>query len=122
MKPLSEIINSEADARLYWTTLFGEPEYFSSFDELRDIDDMLEKLKAEKSILETEISHRDVKYMNEFKINRAIELHFLIECGIKYLDECSEEAIVVEKDLEHAYAHWQGSVDDDLFTRDYLEN
>ena len=114
MKPY---INSKNDAWAYWTEKFACPEYFTSFNELTDIDTHLEELKKEKESIDYAVNHRDLKYMNEFTIDRSIELHFLIEVGTKYLDECTQTATTVEGELVAEYE--KDFSDDDLFTRDF---
>ena len=121
-------INSENDAWAYFNDEYGLPEYFSSFDELSDVEDELEALKKEKESVDYAIKHRDPKFMAEFTVNRAIELHFLITVGERYLEECKEETTAVEKDNEGAYEYGKDCVEeyykdtydeDDLFPRDF---
>jgi hypothetical protein len=83
-----KIINSTKDARRYWEEEFGLPEYFSSFGELTDVEIKLADLQTEQEKLNREIQSRDATYINEYKINRAIELHFLTEVGFTYLEKC----------------------------------
>lgn len=101
---------SEAEALSYWNNEFGLPEYYSSFDEIFDPEAKLGELMLEKQKLEREIANRNVESVNHFTINRLIELHFLVEMGNKYIEECSIVAGRVEEDLESE------------FTRDYEEN
>ncbi|MFA6569970.1 MAG: hypothetical protein WCT77_01900 [Bacteroidota bacterium] len=127
-KTENEIINSDLDALTYWNEEFGLPEYFVSFKEVYDVDDKLEEFKNEKKELEHEIQVRDVQYLNQFKLNRAIELHFLIEVGNKYIRECALTAESREKKLEADFEESYESKlnnswnDDELFTRDFDKN
>jgi hypothetical protein len=122
-----KIINSDIDAITYWNDEFGLPEYFVSFNEVQEVDDKLEEFKNEKKELEHEIKVRDVQYINQFKINRVIELHFLIEIGDKYLKECALTAESKEEnlvsDFEESYEQKLNKVwdDDGLFTRDLTD-
>ena len=115
-----KMINSKEDALEYWTTEFGSPEFFEAFEELNDVDKALEDFKAERKAIETEIFYRDAKSINSFKINRAIELYFLVSVGITYLNDCSKEATFTESDAEPEYE--KNYKEDDLFTRNYEEN
>jgi len=111
---------SEAEALSYWNNEFGLPEYYASFDELVDVEVKLDELKTEKRKVEQEIKTRNVDSINHFTINRAIELHFLVEVGIKYLDKCAMIAGAVEDELESEYERdFTEYNDDDLFTRNY---
>ena len=110
-------INSKSDALSYWYNKFGEPQYFSSFNELTDIGTHLEELRKEKEEVDYAVKNRDPKYMNEFTIDRSIELHFLIEVGDTYLEACTESTTVVENEMESEYE--KDFSDDDLFTRDF---
>ncbi len=112
-----KIINSTKDARRYWEEEFGLPEYFSSLGELTDVELKLVDLQTEQEKLNREIQSRDATYINEYKINRAIELHFLVEMGNKYIEECSTVTGRVENDLESDFS--QDFSDDNLFTRNY---
>lgn len=114
---------SEAEALSYWNNEFGLPEYYSSFDELVDVEMKLDELKSEKDRVEREINSRDINYINSHTINRAIELHFLVEMGIKYLDACAMIAGQVEDERESEYERdFTEYNDDNLFTRNYEED
>ena len=120
---MAQYINSKEDALHYWNDEYGLPESFSSFDELNDVEDEIKALKKEKESVDYAIKHRDLKYMNEFTINRAIELHFLIEVGDKYLEDCHSEATIADKDLDRDYKdEFDYSNKDDLFENGYEEN
>lgn len=120
-------INSEEDALAFWIEEYGEPNSFISFDELADVEIKLAYLKLEDESLKREIASRDVFHMNEYKINKSIELHFLLEAGSRYFDACAEYAGMQEERLEKEYDrdfreyndykdNWR---DDSLFPRNY---
>jgi len=96
-------INSNKEALDYWVNEFGSPEYFSSYNELMDVENQLENFKEEHSKLQHEIELRDEKYMNEYKIDRNIDLHFLIETGKNYLKDCEQYAELAERAVEPEY-------------------
>ena len=84
---------------------------------MTDIGTHLEELRKEKEEVDYAVKNRDPKYMNEFTIDRSIELHFLIEVGDTYLEACTESTTVVENEMESEYE--KDFSDDDLFTRDF---
>ena len=110
----------EAESLSYWNNEFGLPEYYSAFSEVADVEIRLGELMLEKEKLEREIATRNVESINQFTINRAIELHFLIEVGGKYLEQCILVAGKIEEEMESEYS--RDFSDDNLFTRDYEEN
>jgi len=110
----------EAESLSYWNNEFGLPEYYSAFSEVADVEIRLGELMLEKEKLEREIATRNVESINQFTINRAIELHFLIEMGGKYLEQCVLVAGKIEEEMESEYS--RDFSDDNLFTRDYEEN
>jgi len=121
---MADTINSNKEAREYWENEFGSPEFFSSYEELTDPEMKLEEFKSEYKKLQHEVNIREVGTINEFKINRNIELHFLIHEGEPYLVECAEKVELVENDLVEEYNadFVEGlSKEDDLFTRNYEE-
>lgn len=111
---------SEAEALSYWNNEFGLPEYYSSFDEIVDPEVRLGELMLEKEKIEREIKVRNVETINQFTINRAIELHFLIEVGTKYINACTAVVGTIEDEMKSEYE--RNFSDDDLFTRNYEEN
>ena len=111
---------SEAEALSYWNNEFGLPEYYSSFDEIVDPEVRLGELMLEKEKIEREIKVRNVETINQFTINRAIELHFLIEVGTKYINACAAVVGTIEDEMKSEYE--RNFSDDDLFTRNYEEN
>lgn len=113
-------INSERDALAYWEEEFGSPQYFFSFNELADVEMELANLQTEKDKLDREIQSRDVERMNEYSINRAIELHFLLEVGNKYFTKCIDHVSEEEESLENEFS--RDLEDDNLFTRNYEED
>lgn len=108
---------SEAEALSYWNNEYGLPEYYTSFDEITDVEVKLGELMLEKEKIEHEISIRNIDTINQFTFNRAIELHFLIEMGSKYLEQCVLVAGKVEDEMESEFS--RDFSDDNLFTRDY---
>ena len=116
----TRVINSKADARAYWEEEFGSPEYFSSFDELTDVEVKMADLQIEKDRIDREIKSRDTDHMNEYTINRAIELHFLIEVGSVYFEECIIQAGREEDAREHEFDDYEDRWrEDSLFPREY---
>lgn len=111
----NSVNTSEAEAVSYWNNEFGLPEYYSSYTEIFDAETKLGELMLEKQKLEREIANRNVESINQHIINRLIELHFLVEMGNKYIEECSMVAGRVEDDLESEFAR-------DLFTKNYKED
>jgi len=122
MKPTETVrrINSEEDAWAFWEEEYGSPRFFSAFTELADVEIKLADLNIEQEKVNKEIQARDVERMNEFIINRAIELHFLIVVGAIYFEQCIRVAGKVEEELESEFT--RDFTDDDLFTRNYEEN
>jgi hypothetical protein len=121
---MADTINSNKDAREYWVNEFGSPEFFSSYEELTDPEMKLEEYKKEYEKLQHEVNIREVGTINEFKINRNIELHFLVHEGEPYLIECANQVELVEKDLVEEYNGDfvnELSAEDDLFTRNFEE-
>ena len=122
-------INSESEAFDFWINTYGEPVAYSSFDEIQDPEDKLEELRKEKKEIEKEIEFRNVSKMNEYTIDRAIELHFLVLAGEKYIDECQIQAGMKEEAMEDEYVKFTHEFDsyndpyreDGLFPRDYEE-
>ena len=113
-------INSEHDAWAYWEEEYGSPQYFFAYTELADVEIKLADLQLEKESVNREIQTRDVFHMNEFKINRAIELYFLVEVGDKYFAKCIEHIGLEEERLESEFS--RDFTDDDLFTRKFEED
>ncbi len=97
------MINSMEDATSYWFNTHGEPCNFTSFNELMEIEIELSDLKSENEKLKHEIKNRNIESMNEYKINRAIELHFLTEVGEKYINSCIEYVTMEESKFEKEY-------------------
>ena len=110
-------INSEQDAWEYWEEEYGSPKFFSAFTELTDVEIKLADLQLEQEKVNREIQARDVERMNEFIINRAIELHFLIVVGALYFEQCIRVAGKTEEALESEFS--RDFTDDDLFTRKF---
>lgn len=113
-------MSTKTESISYWPNEFGEPYTFSQYDELMGIEMQIENFEAELTSIEKEIHARPAESMNQFKINRAIELHFLLKAGRKYLTDCAlivndrEEQMVEE--YESQSSTWSN---DNLFTRDY---
>ena len=115
-------INSEKEALDFWINGFGESVAYTSFDQLKDVDDKLNGLRDEYKELNFEIQSRDVSKMAEFKINRAIELHFLIEAGDKYFNECGNKLEKYQEEFEPAYefdSEYDPYKEDGLFPSKY---
>lgn len=113
-------INSDHDAWMYWEEEYGLPNSFSRYTELSDVEIRLSYLQIEQESLNKEIQSRDVNYMNGATINRAIELHFMVEVGSKYFTKCIEAAGQAEEEMESEFS--RDFTDDNLFTQDYEEN
>jgi hypothetical protein len=113
-------INSEPDAWAYWEEEYGSPKFFSAFTELTDVEIKLAELQLEQEKINKEIKNRDVSRMNEYTINRAIELHFLVTIGVLYFEQCIRATDKEEELREHEFDsvedRWR---EDSLFPRDY---
>lgn len=97
------VYTSEAESLSYWNNEFGSPEYYSSFDELADAEVRLNELVLEKEKVEREIKTRNIDNINQYVINRAIELHFLVNAGKKYLAACISVVEIVEDERESEF-------------------
>lgn len=116
----NSVLTSEAEALSYWNTEFGLPEYYSSHTEIFDAETKLGELMLEKQKLEREIANRNVESVNNYTINRLIELHFLVEMGNKYIEKCTIVIDGVEDDLKSDLS--RDFNDDNLFTKNYEED
>jgi len=90
------IVNSKSDAMSFWVNEYGEPETYTSYEELLEAEMKLEDFRSERDNLTREIESRNVNSMNEYKVNRAIELHFLVTAGDEYLESCATYAGMLE--------------------------
>ena len=120
-----ESINSYEEAISYWHSEYGHPDKVFTLDEIEFIEMKLGDLKKEKETIDHEISQRDIKQISQFKINRPIEIFFLLKAGATYLMDCELNVRAAEDDLVSDYSHnfderdrW---TEDGLFPRDYNE-
>ncbi len=63
----------------------------------------MSELQRECDEVNSEIKHRDVKFMNQYTIDRSIELHFLLKAGVNYLDNCTTVANEYEEEKVDEY-------------------
>ena len=120
-------VNSEQEARDFWYDGFGEPIAYTSYEQLIVVEKTLVAFKDERQELVSEIQHRDVSKMAPYKINRAIELYFLIKTGDEYFNECGNKLEQYQEELEpeyeKAYNEFDSAVDpwreDGLFPSNY---
>jgi len=116
-------VNSLKEANDFWINMFGDPVSFSRYDDLLDVEEKIIDLKNENDTLNKEIQSRDVSKMNEYKINRAIELHFLINAGDKYFSECGKQVelheLVLEPEYENSYIPYDPYREDGLFDQEH---
>ena len=112
----------EIEAESYWDNEYGDSNSYTDYDQVTSIETQIKLFEDELTSIEKEIQSRSLENMNQFKINRAIELHFLLKSGRKYLFDCilkieeKEESLVDEYSSDYRdYPGWQ----DNFFTRDY---
>lgn len=119
------LVNSKNDAMNFWLTNFGEPDYFSTIQDADAIESLLSELREDFDSLKREISRTDTK--NQFKLNKAISLHFILNEGEHYLAALrivvESKCVPIEEEVfsdEYGYPLNRESDDDDRWREDSL--
>lgn len=112
----------EIEAESYWDNEYGDSNSYTDYDQVTAIETQIKLFEDELTKIEREIQSRPLKNMSQFKINRAIELHFVLKSGRKYIVDCllkieeKEESLVEEYSSDcRDYPDWQN----EYFTRNY---
>ena len=79
------IINSYKDAENFLMEFFGEPDYFSTPENISEIEEYLNMFRDEFDELKEYINRVNLKNIAQYKINRTISLHFLLTAGEDYI-------------------------------------
>jgi len=75
------LVNSRNEAMNFWLTNFGEPDYFTTPQDVVEIELLIADLQKEFESLKRGIVYNE----NHFKLNKIISLHFVINEGEHYL-------------------------------------
>ena len=78
-------INSYFDAEKFLMNMFGEPDYFSRPEDVTEVEEYLDMYRNEYDELQRYIKNVSFENLNQYKINRNIALHFLLNAGDEYL-------------------------------------
>lgn len=105
-------INSFREAKLFWVDEFGDPDYLHRED-LTDIENVLNEFDVELKRLKKEIESHEV---NNYKLNRVITLHFVVDVGNQYLEEAHQ--LCYEEDLEKEFEKIDNFSDENSYWED----
>lgn len=107
-------VNSSEEGYEFWTIEYGKPDILSKPEDITAVMDTLLYYEDELRSLETEISRRNGD-LPQYKLNRAIVLHFIVEAAEKYLEILNsvvydtmyekeiEKLDSIEKTLQHPW-------------------